>query len=43
MIKSTLEKIEKLIKDKEYQLPELMMKLLSFLMHFAKKIEIKNS
>lgn len=43
MLKSTLEKIEKLIKDKEYQLPEIMMKLLSFLMQFAKKIELKNA
>lgn len=43
MIKQTLERIEKLIKDKTYELPEILSKLYALLLHFAKKIEQKNS
>ena len=43
MIKHSMEKIDKLLREKEYQLPELMLKLYAFLLHFAKKIEQKGS
>lgn len=38
MIKQTLEKIEKLIKDTKHDIPEIMLKLYSFLSQFGKKI-----
>jgi hypothetical protein len=43
MIKHTLEKIDKLLKEKEYDLPEIILKLYSFLLHFAKRLEQKGS
>jgi hypothetical protein len=43
MIKQTLERIDKLLKDKDYEVPEIFDKLFAFLMHFAKRIEQKNS
>ena len=43
MIKHSLEKIEKIIKEREQPLPELMLKLYAFLLLFAKKLEQKSS
>jgi len=43
MIKHSLEKIDKLIKERERPLPELMLKLYAFLLLFAKKLEQKSS
>ena len=43
MIKHTIEKIDKLIREKAYGIPEIMFKLVAFLLCFEKKIEQKNS
>ena len=43
MIRHTLEKIDKLIKDKDYELPEIMLKMASFLHCFAIRLAMKGS
>ena len=43
MIKHSLEKVDKLLREKECQLPEILLKFYAFLLHFAKRIQQKGS